>query len=381
MIVVYAITLLLLICYAILLNYYYRGWKEQPELAVPDSNVYTPQSSFTILVAARNEEKKIAACIEAVLAQEYPAHLFEMIVIDDHSEDSTARIVDSYRHKGIRLLSLKELLPGTVINSYKKKAVETGIAHANGEWIITTDADCLCGPDWLRCIAWKKENDNAIFIAGPVKLNRQRGWLSVFQQLDFLSLQGITAASVFKGFHSMCNGANMAYSKEAFYVVGGFNGIDQLASGDDMLLMYKIAKKYPDQIRYLKNRKAIVCTDPAPDIRSFLQQRIRWASKADSYDDKAVFRVLLLVYIMNLLLLLILAVGFFSLTQFAWAVGLLLFKTIAEWRFMRSVAGFYNQASLMKYFPFFQPVHILYTVVAGSFGQFGQYEWKGRKVR
>jgi cellulose synthase/poly-beta-1,6-N-acetylglucosamine synthase-like glycosyltransferase len=381
MIFVYAITLVLITCYSLLIRYYFKAWKEQPELQVPGSTEFTPSTFFTIIVPARNEEKNIAACIDAILAQNYPRELFELIVVDDHSEDATAGIVNSYRDSRVRLLSLKELLPSAAINSYKKKAVESGILHARGEWIITTDADCLCDPGWLHCYAWLKEKEAPEFIAGPVKLNSKRGWLAVFQQLDFLSLQGITAASVSKGFHTMCNGANMAYSKKAFLAVDGFAGIDQLASGDDMFLMFKIAKKFPGSIRYLKTRLAIVRTDPAADLNSFLKQRIRWASKANVYSDKTVFQVLLLVYLLNILLLLILALAFFSLTQAAWAVGLLLIKTIAEWRFMRQVARFYDQSSLMVYFPFFQPVHILYTVLAGSFGQFGRYEWKGRKVR
>ncbi len=84
-----------------------------------------------------------------------------------------------------------------------------------------------------------------------------------FNQLDFLTLQGITAASVYKRFHSMCNGANLAYERSAFYEVNGFNNIDNIASGDDMLLMHKIFKQYPDKVFYLKNRHAIVTTEPS----------------------------------------------------------------------------------------------------------------------
>ena len=79
-------------------------------------------------------------------------------------------------------------------------------------------------------------------------------FLSVFQCLDFISLQGITAASVSAGFHSMCNGANLAYNKNIFYEVGGFKNADHIASGDDMLLMHKIKIKYPSSIGYLFNK-------------------------------------------------------------------------------------------------------------------------------
>lgn len=380
MIFVYTITFILLIGYAFLLQFYHRSWKQQPEDG-PTPSGYTPVTAISVLVPARNEEGNIGYCIKSLLAQDYPQQLLDIIIIDDHSEDSTSSIVKEFEQQGVRLLSLRDWITTGRLNSYKKKAIEAGISLAKGTLIVTTDADCSAGPDWLKNIAHCHETKNVQLVAGPVKMRLQRGWLSVFQSLDFLSLQGITAASVFRGFHSMCNGANLAYTAAAFRAVDGFKDIDGPASGDDMLLMHKISRQFPGQIAYLKNRAAIVDTEPAGDIRTFLQQRIRWASKARFYEDKQVFRVLLLVYLMNLGLLGILAAAFFSGFNAVVALGFILLKTLFEWPFMKSVASFYNQSGIMKYFLLFQPVHIVYTITAGSFGQFGQYEWKGRKVR
>ncbi|ULQ51569.1 glycosyltransferase [Flavihumibacter fluvii] len=380
MIIIYTITLVLLTAYAILLGYYHRSFKEVPEND-PVPNDYLPSTTISLLIPARNEEQKIATCIESVLAQNYPHELLQCFIIDDHSDDQTSAIVLRYKDPRIRLLSLKELLPPEAINAYKKKALETGIAKSGGDLIVTTDADCTAGTDWLRTIAHNYEKRGSVFMAGPVKMSRKKGGLFIFQSLDFLSLQGITAASVFKGFHSMCNGANLAYSRKAFYSVDGFTGIDSLASGDDMLLMHKIAKAFPAQINYLKSCSAIVTTEPAPSVQAFLQQRIRWASKARAYEDKSVFLVLLLVYIMNLFLLLIILTGVLSLQHLFWAFLFLAIKTGIEWPFMHSITRFYQEKQLMKFFPLCQPFHIIYTVIAGSFGQIGTYEWKGRKVR
>jgi len=380
MTLVYIITLLLLVAYGILLVFYHHSFRKLPEYRNVE-NDYTPKTKITVLIPARNERLHIASCMDSILAQEYPAELLQCIVIDDHSEDDTAAIVTRYRQKGIELLSLKDILPNGSINAYKKKAIETGVHFATGDLIVTTDADCTAGPEWLKTIAHCYENSSAKFIAGPVKMNRQAGPLFSFQSLDFLSLQGITAASVHNGFHSMCNGANLAYTREAFLSVDGFTGIDSLASGDDMLLMHKIATGFPGEVRYLKSKAAIVTTEPAKTTREFLQQRIRWASKAQAYEDKSVFRVLLLVYLLNLLLLIILIAAFFSFHQLLWALLFLGIKTGIELPFMNAVARFYKERRLLVLFPFFQPVHIVYTVLAGSFGQFGSYEWKGRKVR
>lgn len=179
----------------------------------------------------------------------------------------------------------------------------------------------------------------------------------------------------------MCNGANLGYEKKAFDEVNGFSGIDQIASGDDMLLMHKISRKYPGQIHYLKSKEAIVSTQPMKTWREFFNQRIRWASKAKHYDDKRIFWVLLLVYLFNLSFLTLLIAGFFNYYYWFCLLGSWIAKTIIEFPFLYSVASYFNKKPLMNYFFFFQPLHIVYTILSGLWGQFGKYEWKGRRVR
>ncbi|ULQ55517.1 glycosyltransferase [Flavihumibacter rivuli] len=379
MIYVYAILLVLLVAYAFLIAYYHKAWKSLSNNA--NNNIANqPVTSITVLVPARNESANIRSCIESLLEQDYPASLREIIVIDDHSTDDTVAIVESYAGKGIRCIRLAEVLQGQQVNAYKKLAIATGITMSGGKLIVTTDADCTASRGWLREIAQLHELSGAQFIAAPVRLTGNNSFLGIFQQLDFISLQGITGASVFKGVHAMCNGANLAYTREAFQKVNGFEGINHIASGDDMLLMYKIAKAYPGKVRFLKSPGAIVSTPVQPDLRSFLRQRIRWASKARHYDDRNVLLVLILVYLLNIGLLSVIITAFFSTNALVMAIGLLLVKTLAELPFMITVAGFFSMERLMLWFPLMQPFHVLYTVLAGSFGQWGSYEWKGRKV-
>jgi cellulose synthase/poly-beta-1,6-N-acetylglucosamine synthase-like glycosyltransferase len=177
----------------------------------------------------------------------------------------------------------------------------------------------------------------------------------------------------------MCNGANLAYEKKAFYEVGGFRGIDKIPSGDDMLLMHKIYKKYPEQVFFLKNQQAIISTQAQTSWREFVHQRVRWASKAGQYDDKRIFWVLLLVYTVNLLFVGLLLASLLNYWYLLVLLVLLLAKTIIEYPFVRPVAAFFGQRRLMVYFPALQPFHIVYTVVIGWLGKFGSYRWKGRK--
>jgi cellulose synthase/poly-beta-1,6-N-acetylglucosamine synthase-like glycosyltransferase len=277
-------------------------------------------------------------------------------------------------------------MPGSAaITAHKKFAIDAGVKAAAGELIVTTDADCLFHPDWLSMLAACYEEKGAAFIAAPVRMGNEGpaagGLLGVFQTLDFITLQGITGASVYRSWHSMCNGANLAYSSVAFHEAGGFRDIDRLPSGDDMFLMHKVARLYPDRVVYLKSREAIVTTHAASRWSEFIHQRVRWASKADRYDDKRIFRVLLLVYMVNALLLLVLIGAFFDRWLGWYFLILLVLKTAVEYPFVRNVASFFGQLTLMRYFALMQPLHILYTVVIGWMGKFGSYDWKDRKIK
>ena len=371
---------LLMVVYAVLIAYYQKAWNRLPEFVSPEKQASV---FISVIIAARNEEKNMQHLLQSLHDQQYPKELYEVIIIDDHSTDGTWVLLQELHFEQLQVkpLQLKEYVDNaSSIASYKKKAIETGINAAAGKLIVTTDADCRFTPLWLQTIATFYEANDAKFIAAPVTYYNQSSLLSVFQTLDFLTLQGITAASVYKRFHSMCNGANLAYERSAFYEVDGFNNIDAIASGDDMLLMHKIFKLYPDKVFYLKNRWAIVTTEPAASWKQFFHQRIRWASKADRYDDKRIFWVLLLVYLLNVCFLAGAVASFWHNTWLMLVLLLLLAKVLIEFPFVNSVAIFFGQQKLMKYFPFLQPLHIGYTIIAGWLGKFGHYEWKGRRI-
>ena len=365
--------------YGVLMALYTRGhWNLRAFVAKGK----TPQTKFSIVIPARNEAANIENCIAGILAQNYPSHLFELIVIDDFSEDETANIVGSIalQYNNVRLLRLQDFTKDENIVAYKKRAIEIAIEQANHPWIVTTDADCSFTNNWLASYDAYIQEHNCVMIAAPVSYKNTGSFLSVFQVLDFISLQGITAAAVGSGSHTLCNGANLCYSKEAFESVGKFSGIDHLPSGDDMLLMHKMKKSYPEKIGYLYAQDAVVTTAPSATLDLFIQQRIRWSSKALGYQDKIIFWILLLVYLVNFSLLVYLPVNLIetgNINNWFVFIGC---KTLVELPFMYAAAKFFKQQKLLWWFLFMQPFHILYTVVAGWFGTFGSYKWKGRTV-
>ncbi len=379
MITVY-ITILFLFIYSILIIYYFVAWNSIPDFTVPAS--YAPGTRISVIIPARNEENNIGACLHSIVQQDYPSELLEIMIVNDHSTDRTAEIVQSFTLPNFKLINMQEepqTSPAAI--AFKKKALETGIARSSGDLIITTDADCFFDRQWLKTIACFYEQERPVFITAPVALHHENSILKIFQSLDFLSLQGITGASVYKKVHTMCNGANLAYEKKIFNEVGGFYGVDHIASGDDMLLMYKIYQRYPDKVRYIKSPKTIVQTNAAETIKEFLQQRIRWASKASKYNDKRIPAVLLIVYMFNFFLLMLLIFSFLTPGMIFWFAGILLLKFVIELIFMIPVAGFFSKRRLLWFFLPAQPLHIAYTVIAGFFGQSGSYTWKGRRVK
>lgn len=385
--------------YGGLIAWYHRAWKALPGFVPQPRGDKIVRTTITVLIPARNEEENIGNCLRSLALQSYPRDRFEVIVIDDHSTDRTATVVRSFAgdstsppapgnaRMAVRYIALANLPRNGVITAHKKFAIETGIGMAGGELIVTTDADCLFEPDWLLTLAACYEEKGAKFIAAPVRIGgkgvwgRQHSLLYTFQTLDFITLQGITGAAVYKGIHSMCNGANLAYAKEAFFEVDGFKGVDGIPSGDDMLLMHKIVLRYPKQVFFLKSRQAIVSTRPETQWQGFFHQRVRWASKADRYDDKRIFWVLLLVYGVNLLFLAMLIAVVWDRWWGLLFLTLLVAKTMVEYPFVSEVAAFFGQRGLMVYFPALQPLHIGYTLVVGWLGKFGSYRWKDRIIR
>jgi cellulose synthase/poly-beta-1,6-N-acetylglucosamine synthase-like glycosyltransferase len=368
------LTILFLLFYTALIGYYFYYWKRLRTFVVP---VETSPVFVSVIVAARNEEHCIGRLIDALLQQTYPEHFFEIIIVDDYSTDRTAEVIRSFSGKQVRLVH-----PGSLPQlSSKKRAIEAGVHAAKGELVIITDADCIPPGGWLHTITGFYKTTGAVFIAAPVKFIGRNSLLHILQSLDFMMLQGITAASTASGAHSMCNGANLAYTRQAFFDVNGFTGIDKKASGDDMLLMYKIWKRQPAKVMYVKSRDVIMQTEPMPTWKQFFQQRIRWSSKATYYDDYRVILVLLFVYLFNFLFIVLIGASFMDPSNVSVLLWYLLGKTVVEGVFLFSVSRFYKEEKLMYYFPLLQPLHILYTITIGFISQFGKYEWKGRKTR
>lgn len=368
----YVFIIVLLVAYAGIVLYFGVAWRAIPLFTAMEE---TGGQFFSIIIPARNEEHTLPHLLRALQQQDYPKERVEVIVVDDHSTDRTATVATQFEF--VHLIRLTE----DGINSYKKKAVETGVQAARHPWIVCTDADCVPGSGWLRAISAAIDTADPVFIAAPVCISNNRTLVQLFQAADFIMLQGITGAAVHGNKLCMCNGANLAYRKAAFERVGGFAGIDDIASGDDMLLMHKIAQEYPGRTYYLKSREAIMHTAPVTTWRGFFNQRIRWASKATHYRDRGIFFVLLIVYLFNLCFPVLAIAGIWNTQYWLVLAALWVVKTLVELPLFATATRFFSKQWLLPYFFFLQPLHIAYTLASGFLGVVTSYEWKGRRVR
>lgn len=367
--------IIMTVVYVVLVLYMRRGWFRIPYFRSPNSPVHT---TVSVLIAARNEEHVIARTLDCIIHQDFPKELLQIIVVDDHSTDNTAAVVASYASRGVTLLQLNE---GDKLNSYKKLAISRAIEQASGEIIVTTDADCRMGAQWLRTVVGYFEKTGAYMVSSPVAYSEEKSYFERLQTLEFLYLIGLGAAGIGNRNPTTCNGANLAYRRKLFYEMDGFNGIDNLASGDDELFLHKVAEKYAEKIGFCKSKDAIVYTDAKATLSSFISQRRRWASKSTKYRDKRVVWLGISIWLFNLSLIVGLIQFIVDLPNvnvlFLLAFGL---KMLAELAFIYPLCGLVNRHALLVNLLPLSFIHAVYLVYIGVAGNVGKYDWKGRKV-
>lgn len=375
-----AISIALTLFYLILQYSYVRNWESVPYVNISSPE---PHTFVSIIIPARNEENNIVKLLDSIIANNYPVELYEIIVIDDFSEDNTYECVRRSQITNLTIFHLRDLLPkDTFTEAYKKRAIEAAVHIAKGELIITTDADCIVGRNWLKSLVSIYEGEKCELIVAPVIYQPRDNFFEEFQALDFLGMIAITFASIRMKMYNMANGANFAFTKSAFLKVGGYRGIDYKASGDDMLLVYKIAKTYHGKVGIAKSLDSVVYSTPMPCLDSFLQQRYRWTSKASDYQDKRITLILAGVYFFVVSMLVNIIGGvFYKYSLFLLFVIQLAIKTFSDYILLNSATKFFNKNIWMRKFVFKEIAHILYIVFVGTMGNLVKYNWKGRKLK
>ncbi|EOG6894975.1 Glycosyl transferase, group 2 family protein [Flavobacterium psychrophilum] len=333
-----------------------------------DNENVSPKTRFSIVVPFRNEQDNLPKLLLCIDQLNYPKDLFEVILVDDDSEEELQ--ITNYELQIIIVHNIR------VSNSPKKDAINTAIAIAKNDWVITTDADCLVGPNWLSTFDAFIQKNKPKMVAAGVFYKTNSGFLDAFQQLDFLSLQGTTIGSFGNNQAFMCNGANFCYQKAFFYELNGFDGNDKIASGDDVFLLQKAIQKAKNEVCFLKSEWAIVQTKSEKTWKYLFNQRVRWASKTGNYNGLYSMQLGVSVLLMNLfwvLGFLFFVLGMINLNCF---VLLLFSKFIVDFFLLYKASSFFKAS--LNYLLFGSLLYPLFCVVVGFYSFFGSYSWKGR---
>lgn len=330
--------------------------------------------TFSIIVPVRNEATHIGQLVTGLCSQHYPSQNYEILIVDDHSEDDTYSLALHALEQGNISYGVFKL-EGTG-QMGKKQAISFGVTHARYEYILTIDGDCEVSEGWLAAYADAYSRSSANMITGPVRMEADTPFERM-QALEFACLVGYGAATLRAGLASMCNGANLSYRKEVFASVGGYTGNEHIPSGDDEFLLQRVCEKH-GKVFFLKNAAAMVTTSPKPTLKAFVTQRVRWSSKW-KHHSSIVVRCSAMAFFVDMLLMIAtlptLAVGHSWWTL----LPIYLMRLLAFIMYARPVASFFNvkakPQAVVGVFLFY-PLVVLFLGIASIFGK---YTWKGRK--
>jgi glycosyltransferase involved in cell wall biosynthesis len=356
----------ILIVYSVLVMLLWIGWM----MAMPKkiSQQLANEELISVIVPIRNEAERIQILLNSLVTQRYSN--FEIIVVDDHSEDDTLSRLQVYSQK-------VTILSSTGFG--KKTAITTGIHAANGKIIVTTDGDCVAPPEWLQGINHEFLNKKIQLAFGAVNIQQSDTLFSKLQSLEFTSLIGSSGATAILKMPVMCNGANLAYRKHIFDEVNGYESDLHVASGDDEFLMRKIHKRYPDGIGFISSDGTVIETGPQKSLHAFFMQRLRWAGKWKENSSAAAKSLGLFILITQCCWL----IGLFGLVvSFNLTVAVVLvIKAAVEFLFLYHVNKFLRNKWSWLAFCMLQVFYSPYVIITGIGSLFIVPVWKGRKIK
>lgn len=368
------ILLIIILIYAVTIGQLIRGFNA---IKTYKNKELEPKTFFAIVIPFRNEKANLPSLLESIKKLNYPKDLFEIILIDDFSEDDSVKIIYNWRmENGEFQTTLLENVK--ISNSPKKDAISRAIPIVKNDWIITTDADCVVPENWLSTLDDYIQNHKTTMIVGAVSYNCNSSFLHQFQQLDVTSLQGATIGSFGMGLGFMCNGANFCYTKSLFQKLYGFSGNNKISSGDDVFLLQKAMAKCPNEVHYLKSKSNIVITKPVDSWKELYHQRARWASKTSSYESVFGKDLAIIVFVGNLSLVFGLFFCFIDWIDWRNLILLFVFKFFIDFILLQKTTTFLTEKR-MRYLLLSSLIYPFFCVSVALFSVFMTQEWKGRK--
>lgn len=327
-----------------------------------------PGVTVSVVIPCKNEEENLPGILNDLCSQDYDTRLFEIILVDDNSTDSTFQTASAFN-----LIQNYKVIRNN--SQGKKSAIRSGVDVATGKLIITTDADCRMAGGWISVIAALYCASGADMIIAPVQPESKPGFNGAFRDLEFLSLQGVTAGSAIGGYPVMCNGANLAFTREAYLRHSG-NLHNEISSGDDIFFLHSLKKEADSKIIWGWSPAAVVTTRHCDTLTLFIKQRSRWLSKAKAYTDRFTLIIgtaTFLAVMVNLVLLTGVVINQELIVLF---IAAFIIKSVPDFLLLYETTQCYNKRHLMKWFIPAQVVYPFYVVTVVLYSLLFKNSWK-----
>ncbi len=368
--IVAVLLLLLTIIYCISIFYIFIGLFRLPKYK---NNFH---HFISVIVAAHNEESKIARCIQSIIDQDYPHDKYELIIADDRSMDTTPAIIDKYCSGNSLCRSVRIENNGDVIP--KKTALIKGLSEARGEVIVSTDADCYLPETWLSTINSYFTKDVGMVI-GHTGYTRKRGFWRGIEALDYLSQRALGVAFVGIGSAYTCTASNFAYRKQIFDENREEFSRIKVRPAEDNYLLHCVHGNSSYRIAVATDPGSFVTTDGASDFAHFLNQRFRWGAYGGNITTLAVklFFIPVLFYYIGVWYAL--CTAFFIPSIFFYLLASLCCKLVVDFLFAVRSVTLFRSVYLLKYFFPLSLLQLILIPVIVIKGNMFSFSWKGRR--
>ena len=243
---------------------------------------------ISVIICAKNEADMLSLNLTSFLEQDYPE--YEVIVVDDQSEDGTRYILKDLEKK---YFNLKVVTIDPHVNSRegKKFALSIGIKTAKYDYVLLSDADCKAhSKNWISLMT--SAFDNKEIVLGISPYEKTKGVLNKFIRFDefIVMLQYLSYALTKIPYMGV--GRNLAYKKTLFFSVKGFASHIHIPSGDDDLFIKDVATK--DNVAIQIHREADIFSQPKITFLDWFHQRKRHISTSKYY--KNIHKILLFFF-------------------------------------------------------------------------------------
>lgn len=337
---------------------------------IPQRGGSREQPPVSVIVAARNEEHSIGQCIASLQAQTYPSERYEIIVVDDSSEDGTRAICENLA-AGDRRIRVIPSAPKASLRG-KVNALATGIRESSGELLMITDADCIVPPTWIE--ATVRFYEPGMGIVGGISLQHATNAFTGMQSLDWAFLLGVAAAGVGLRNPLSTIGNNLSFRRAAYQQVGGYEGIP-FSITEDYSLFQAIVRTGSWRYAYPADDSLLVISKPCRSWRELIRQKHRWGK--GGLDMKfSGFLIMAIGFVQHLMILTgPMLYGAVSAALTGW-----LLKSVGDYAFLHTVLRRVRRLDHLRYFHAFQVYYLLYVLILPFLVFFGRKViWKGRE--